>query len=92
MSERFDDRFPESVSIKGERRQIARQEYTMRKKLLDLIRTGGPKTIPEVAAALGIMPHEATWWMMGYARYGYIRATEEVNEEGYYRYALVEGK
>ena len=92
MSERFDDRYPESAAIKGEGRRIARQEYTMRKKLLDLLRAGGPKTIPEVASALGIRPHEATWWMMGYARYGYIRATEEVNEEGYYRYALVEGK
>jgi len=29
--------------------------------------------------------------MMGYARYGYIRATEEVTEDGYYRYAIVEG-
>ena len=92
MSERFDDRYPESAAIKGERRQIARQEYTMRKKLLDLIRAGGPKTIPEVAVALGITPHEATWWMMGYVRYGYIRATEEVSEEGYYRYAIVEAK
>jgi hypothetical protein len=92
VSEKFDDRYPESTAIKGERRQIARQEYTMRKKLLDLLRTGGPKTIPEVASALGIAPHEATWWMMGYARYGYIHAAEEVTEEGYYKYAIVEGK
>jgi len=92
VSENAENRFPESAAIKGERRQIARQEYTMRKKLLDLLRAGGPKTIPEVADALGISPHEATWWMMGYARYGYIRATEEVTEDGYYRYAIVEGK
>ena len=91
MSERFDDRYPESTAIKGERRQIARQEYTMRKKILGVLRAG-PRTIPEVAAALGITPHEATWWMMGHARYGYIRATEEVTEEGYYKYAIVEGK
>jgi len=92
VSENAENRFPESTAIKGERRQIARQEYTMRKKLLDFLWAGGPKTIPEVADALGISPHEATWWMMGYARYGYIRATEEVTEDGYYRYAIVEGK
>jgi len=92
VSERFDDRYPESTANKGQRRQIARQEYTMRKKILDLLRAGGPKTIPEVAAAAGITPREATWWMMGYARYGYVRATEEVTEEGYYKYAIVEGK
>lgn len=92
MSDSAEKRFPESAAIKGERRQIARQEYTMRKRLLDLIRAGGPKTIPEVASVLGITPHEATWWMMGYVRYGYLRATEEVTEEGYYKYAIVEGK
>ena len=49
-------------------------------------------TVPEVAQALGLKPHEATWWLMGFARYGYIRATEEMTEDGYYRYAIVEGK
>ena len=92
MSENAEKRFPESAAIKGERRQIARQEYTMKKRILDLFRTGGPKTIPEVASALGVTPHEATWWMMGYVRYGYLRATEEMTEEGYYKYAIVEGK
>ncbi len=92
MSENAEKRFPESAAIKGERRQIARQEYTMRKKLLDVVRAGGPKTIPEVASALGVTPHEAAWWMMGYVRYGYLRATEEVTGEGYYKYAIVEGK
>jgi hypothetical protein len=92
MSDSAEKRFPESAAIKGELRQIARQEYTMRKRILDLFRTGGPKTILEAAAALGLAPHEATWWMMGYVRYGYLRATEEVTDEGYYKYAIVEGK
>jgi hypothetical protein len=91
VSEKPENRFPESAAVKGELRQTARQEYTMRKKILDALR-GGPRTVPEVAAALGITAHEATWWRMGYARYGYIRAMEDVTEEGYYRYAIVEGK
>jgi hypothetical protein len=91
VPEQFENRFPESAAIRGEQRQIARQEFAMRKKILDLLR-GGPKTVPEVAQALGLKPHEATWWMMGYVRYGYIRATEELTEEGYYKYAIVEGK
>jgi len=92
VSENEEKRFPESAAIKVERCQIARQEYTMRKRLLDVIRAGGPMTIPEVASALGVTPHEATWWMMGYVRYGFLRATEELTEEGYYKYAIVEGK
>jgi hypothetical protein len=91
VCDKADTRFPESASIKGERRQTARQEYTMRAKMLDVLR-GGPKTIPEIAAALGIAPHEATWWLMGYVRYGFVAATEEVTDEGYYKYRIVEGK
>jgi len=91
MPEQSDTRFPESTAIRGARRQIARQEFGMRKKILDLLR-GGPKTVPEVAQALGLEPHEAMWWMMGFVRYGYLRATEEVTEDGYYKYALAEGK
>ena len=91
MSEKADTRFPESASIKGERRQTARQEYTMRARMLDVLR-GGPKTIPELASALGLAPHETTWWLMGYVRYGFVAATEEVTDEGYYKYKIVEGK
>jgi hypothetical protein len=91
VSDNADKRFPESDSIKGERRQTARQEYTMRAKMLETLR-GGPKTIPEIAAALSIAPHEATWWLMGYVRYGFIAATEETTDEGYYKYKIVEGK
>jgi hypothetical protein len=91
MPEQSDNRFPESTAIQGARRQIARQEFGMREGILDLLR-GGPKTVPEVAQALGLEPHEAMWWMMGFVRYGYLRATEEVTEGGYYKYALAEGK
>jgi predicted transcriptional regulator len=91
VSEITDTRFPESGSIKGERRQTARQEYTMRVRMLDVLR-GGPKTIPEIAAALNIAPHEATWWLMGYVRYGFVAATEETTDGGYYKYKIVEGK
>jgi hypothetical protein len=90
VSEKMDGRFPESEAIKGERREIARTEYTMRARVLELLRDG-PKTIPEVASALGVTTREATWWMMGYVRYGRARATEETTDEGYYRYEIVEG-
>jgi len=85
------ERFPESVAVSGERRETARREYTMRRKILEIFR-GGPRTIPEVAAALGVPTHQATWWIMGYVRYGQLAATEEITEDGYYRYRLVEGK
>ncbi len=91
MSKTFEERFPESASLKGERRRIAREEHGMRRRVLALLREG-PKTVPEIASALGVPPREANWWLMGYVRYGFVRATEEVTDEGYYRYAIVEGK
>ncbi|MDD4857069.1 MAG: MarR family transcriptional regulator [Candidatus Krumholzibacteria bacterium] len=91
MSDQFENRFPESAAIRGEQRQIARQEFAMRKRILELL-SGGSKTVPEVAHALGLKPHEAMWWMMGYVRYGYVRPTGEVTDEGYDRYEIAEGK
>ena len=90
MSKTFEERFPESAAAGGERRQIARDEHGMRRRVLALLREG-PKTVPEIAALLGVSPYEANWWVMGFLRYGHVRATEEVTDEGYYRYAIVEG-
>jgi hypothetical protein len=91
VSEECKERFPESVEVNGERRETARQEPGMRDRILGILRDG-PKTIPDVARALDIEPHEAAWWIMGYVRYGLVRATEEVTEEGYYKYAAGEGR
>lgn len=91
MSKPFEERYPESAAIAGERRRIAREEHGMRARVIEILREG-PKTVPEIAAALGASPREANWWLMGYVRYGVARATEEVTDEGYYRYALTEEK
>ena len=85
-------RFPESVASAGRKRETARQEFSARAGILDLLRARGPLTVPEIAAALGIAPRDATWWLMGYARYGKVKASEKADDEGYYRYALVEVK
>jgi DNA-binding IclR family transcriptional regulator len=62
----------------------------MKRVILDLL-ADGPRTVPELAEALGIPRHEAMWWMMGYVRYGSIAPTGEVTDDGYYTYRLVEG-
>jgi hypothetical protein len=83
--------FPESAAVAGERRQIARQEFGMRREILDILK-GGSKTVPEVAQALGISTRRATWWLMGYVRYGAVRASEKANDDGYFLYSLVQEK
>jgi hypothetical protein len=85
-------RFPESVSIAGAKRETARQEFSARKKILDLLRGKGPLTVPEVAVALGISAADAQWWLMGFVRYNQVKASEKADDDGYYKYSLVEGQ
>jgi hypothetical protein len=86
------ERFPESVAISGRRRETARQEFAVRARVLDLLREKGPLTVPEVALALDIPARDAHWWLMGFVRYNKVRASEKADDDGYYRYALIEVK
>jgi len=92
MKDNSRERFPESVLIGGHRRETARQEFAVRQRVLDLLRERGPVTIPEIAGELGLPTAEVTWWLMGYVRYGRVKASEKADDEGYYRYSLVAGK
>ena len=92
MQDNSQSRFPESIAIVGARRETARQEFTARKKILDLLREKGPLTVPEIAQALAMPADQITWWLMGFVRYNRIKASEKADEEGYYKYALVEGQ
>ena len=92
MKDNSRERFPESVAIGGRKRETARQEFAVRARVLDLLREKGPLTVPEVALALGIAPHDANWWLMGFVRYNKVKASEKADDEGYYRYALIEVK
>jgi predicted transcriptional regulator len=92
MQDSSRERFPESVAVSGRKREIARQEFTARKKILDLLRSKGPLTVPEVAGALAISAADAHWWLMGFLRYNKIKASEKADDDGYYKYALVEEK
>ena len=56
------------------------------------MREKGPLTVPEVARALAISAAEANWWLMGFLRYNKVKASEKADEQGYYRYSLVEGQ
>ncbi|MCX6556657.1 MAG: MarR family transcriptional regulator [Candidatus Aminicenantes bacterium] len=86
------ERFPESVLLSGRKRETARQEFSARKEILDLLRARGPQTVRELAASLSISADEATWWLMGFVRYNKVKASEKADDEGYYRYAILEVK
>lgn len=91
MSAEAGDRFRESAVVKGQARQTARQEFTMKGKILAILETGA-KTVPQTAAALGVSPAETLWWLMGLIRYQAVRASEKADDDGYYRYSLAAEK
>ena len=91
MQDNSRERFPESVAIIGCKRETARQEFTVRDQILELLRAKGPLTVPDVAQALAIPAAKINWWLMGFVRYNKVKASEKANEDGYFQYSIREG-
>ena len=87
MSDRWGRNFEQSVEISGYRRKLSRRELAMRRDVLECL-ADGPKTIPEIARSLDVSTHEVMWWVMGFVRFGYIKASERADADGYYTYEL----
>jgi predicted transcriptional regulator len=79
----------ETKSAGRDLREIIRDEHIMRTRILALL-DPEPRTIPEIAEALGRPTHEVTFWVMGLRKYGWIREDKEVTDEGYFLYQSVE--
>ena len=88
MHEEFKKTFAESTEISGKRRELCRLGYAFQNQALEILGQG-PKTVPELAEALGKPADEVTWWLMGYWRYGQVVEVGE-QEDGYSKYKLVE--
>jgi|AGTN01.3.fsa_nt_gi hypothetical protein len=72
-------------------REIVRDEMLMKDVILGVLQDG-PRTVPEIASAVGRPAHEVLIWVMGLRRYGHLSEAEEMTDEGYYRYGLPEGE
>ena len=66
-------------------REVIREEPAMRGRILELL-DGGPRTVPEIAEAIGSPTHEVVFWVMGMRRYGHVRDVKEAAVDGYFRY------
>lgn len=69
-------------------REVIRDEHSMKTPILKAL-GDGPLTIPQIAAAVGKPTREVTFWVMGLRKYGWIAEIKEVDDEGYFPYALV---
>lgn len=70
-------------------REVIREEMVMRDKILQILRES-PKTIPEIAEALGCPPYEVMYWVMGMRKYGQVTEAEE--EGDYFKYRAAAGE
>jgi predicted transcriptional regulator len=69
-----------------ETREIIRDEMMMRDRLLAVLEEG-PKTVPEIAAALGAPSHEVMQWVMAARKYGHLEESSPT-DDGYSLYGL----
>ena len=65
--------------------EVMRDEMLMRGKIADLVREE-PRTIPEIAEALGCPAREVTLWVMALRRYGVLEEMPKAKADDYYRY------
>ncbi len=66
-------------------REIIRDEPLMHRPILEAL-AAGPRTIPEIAEALGRPAHEVVYWVMGMRRYGFVVESPEADDEGFFHY------
>jgi len=67
--------------------EVMRDEMVMRPRIAAALREG-PRTIPEIAEALGSPAPEVTLWVMALRRYGALEEMPKPKSEDYYRYRL----
>jgi hypothetical protein len=87
VSDTIDERYPESNLYAGQRREVARSEPGMRRRILKELESG-PKTIPEIAGATGLASKDVLWWVMGCVRYNFIEPTGETTPDDYHKYRI----
>jgi predicted Rossmann fold nucleotide-binding protein DprA/Smf involved in DNA uptake len=71
--------------------EVMRDEMVMRPRILASV-ADGPKTIPEIAAALGAPAPEVTLWVMALRRYGALEELPKPKADDYYRYGRTDAR
>lgn len=70
-----------------DKREIFRDELAMRDRITALL-ADGPKTVPDLARALGCPAHEVMAWVAAMRRYGRVEEQGKADGEGYFAYGL----
>lgn len=71
--------------------EVLRDEMVYRDRIAAVLQDG-PRTIPELAAALCAPGWEVTLWVMAMRRYGALEELPKPKADDYFRYRLSEGR
>jgi predicted Rossmann fold nucleotide-binding protein DprA/Smf involved in DNA uptake len=71
--------------------EVLRDEMAEHDRVAAILRTG-PKTVPEIAEALGAPSREVLQWVMAMRRYGTVRDLPKGRADDYFQYELVEAR
>jgi predicted Rossmann fold nucleotide-binding protein DprA/Smf involved in DNA uptake len=78
-----------STNVNREIREVVRDEMAMHGLILAALQEG-PRTVPEIAEAIGAPTHEVVVWVFGMRRYGWLREVKGSEGDGYFRYQAEE--
>ncbi len=70
-------------------REVIREEPLMHRPILAVL-ADGPRTVPEIADALGRPSEEVMYWVMGMRRYAKLVELREPTDDGFFQYAALE--
>ncbi|MDE1939428.1 MAG: MarR family transcriptional regulator [Alphaproteobacteria bacterium] len=71
--------------------EVLRDEWIMKDRIAAAL-IDGPKTIPEIAEALGAPSREVTQWVMAMRRFGKLEEMPKPKADDYFQYKLTEGQ
>jgi hypothetical protein len=74
--------------VRRDIREIVHDEMIMKDRIAEILKDN-PKTIPELAEAMGYPSHEVTIWLFAMRRYGEIEVVGKPDVHGYFKYRLV---
>jgi len=72
-------------------REIIREGPLWRRDILKVLE-GGPRTVKEIAAAIGAPTHEAMYWVMDMRKYGWVAELPDPDDDGLFAYRAIERK
>jgi hypothetical protein len=77
-----------TVKIQRDMREIVHDEMIMKDRLAKLLKDG-PRTIPDLAEAMGYPSYEVAIWLFAMRRYGQVEVVGKPDVDGYFKYTLV---